>query len=332
MAAATPVDAGVPEIPKASIEGVNLEPAPALPKPPAFLGDAPESADNPTTPEKAALGYQLFFEKRLSKSGTMSCESCHHPDKAWTSGEQIDKKDNGTMNKRNAPTMLNVGYHQNGWYWDGRAPTMEKVSNAAWTGQLGAVPADVVAKLNAIAVYRAAFQRAFQQDASPDNVPKALAAFLRSLKGGDAPWDKYEQGDKKAVSSQAIRGHKVFEEAHCALCHVPPLYTDTQFHATGAGSGEDHGRMDATKDAKDDGKFKTPTLREVAKTGPYFHDGSAKDLATAVDFMLSGGKPGPNHDEKLKPAKVTPKDRDALVAFIESLSGTATYSSAPTLP
>ena len=341
VAAAPSVDAGLgvadqaraaAEAAKASIEGLMLPSAPDLPKTPAFLGDAQEPPENPTTKEKAALGYQLFFDKRLSKSGMTSCESCHHPDKAWTSGEALDKKDNGTMNKRNAPSMENLGYHQNGWYWDGRMPTLEKVSNAAWTGQLGATPAEVVARLNAIAIYRAEFQRAFKEDASPDNVPRALAAFLRSLKTGDAPWDKYEQGDKKAVSAQAIRGHKVFEDAHCALCHVPPLYTDTQFHAVGAGGAEDHGRMDATKDPKDDGKFKTPTLRDVARTAPYFHDGSAKDLATAVEFMLGGGKAVPNLDEKLKPAKVSAKGRDALVAYIESLTGTATYPSAPPLP
>lgn len=328
------IDAGVKavEVAKASIEGITLPAAPALPQAPAFLGEAQDPPENPTTAEKAALGHQLFFDKRMSKSGAMSCESCHHPDQAWTSGEPLDKKDNGSMNKRNAPSMENMGYHQNGWYWDGRMPTLEKVSNAAWTGQLGATPAEIAGRLNAVAVYRAEFQRAFHADASPENVPQALAAFLRALKTGNAPWDKHEQGDKKAVSKQVVRGQKVFETAHCALCHVPPLYTDSQFHAVGAGDPADHGRMDATKDPKDDGKFKTPTLRDVAKTGPYFHDGSGKDLASTVDFMLGGGKPGPNHDEKLKPAKVSAKDKAALLAFIESLGGTATYSEAPQLP
>ncbi len=311
---------------------VALPPAPALPEPPAFLGAAPDPADNPTTPEKAALGWQLFFDKRLSKSGAMSCESCHHPDKAWTSGEALDKKDNGTLNKRNAPTMENLGYHQNGFYWDGRMPTMEKVANAAWTGQLGATPAEIVAKLNAVALYRAAFQSAFHEDATADNVPRALAAFLRALKSGNAPWDKYEQGAQKAVSAEAVRGHQVFEDVHCALCHVPPLYTDTDFHATGAGAPGDHGRMDATKNPADDGKFKTPTLRDVEKTAPYFHDGSVKTLDEALDLMLAGGKAGPNHDEKLKPASVSAEDKAALKAFIVALTGTATYTSAPQLP
>jgi len=329
------IDAGVAavEAVKASIEGVTLPPAPPLPAAPAFLGPVEDPKENPTTPEKAALGWKLFFDKRMSKSGMMSCESCHHPDKGWTSGEPLDKKDNGKMNVRNAPTMENLGYHANGFYWDGRMAALEKVSNAAWTGQLAAEPAAIAGRLNGIARYRAEFRRAFNEDATAENVPKALAAFLRALKGGDAPWDKFEQGDQKAVSAEAKQGRKVFEEtAHCTLCHVPPLYTDADYHAVGAGASVDHGRMDATKDPKDEGKFKTPTLRDIARTAPYFHDGSVKTLDEAVDFILGGGKQVPNLDEKLKPVKLSAKDKAALKAFLESLSGTTTYAGAPDLP
>ena len=316
---------------RAAIDPVKLPPAPELPATPAFLGAVEDPKDNPTTKEKAALGHQLFFDKRLSKSGEMRCESCHHPEQAWTSGEALDKKDDGKLNKRNAPTMENLGYHQS-FYWDGRKPTLEAVSLAAWTGQLAADPKETAAKLNAVAVYRAAFQRAFNEDATPENVPKALSSFLRALKSGDAPWDKFEGGDKKAVSKEAKRGYALFLKSRCTLCHVPPLYTDSLFHNVGAGAGEDHGRMDATKDAKDDGKFKTPSLRDVAKTGPYFHDGSVKTLAEAIALMASGGKKNANLDEKLKSAKLAAKDQKAVRAFLETLSGTATYSTAPDLP
>ena len=339
---AGPADAGAPHAapPKASIEGVTLPDAPALPKAPAFLGEVTAPADNPTTAEKVALGNQLFFDKRISKSGTMSCESCHHPDQGWTSGEALDKKDDGKMNKRNAPSMLNIGYHQL-FYWDGRKPTVEAVVEAAWTGQLAASKQEVADRLNAIAGYRAAFQRAFKEDATPANVPQALAAFLRALRTGDAPWDKFEGGDQKAVSKEVRHGHDVFEKAHCALCHVPPLYTDSQFHNVGigftvgdggAGTFADHGRMDATKSPDDDGKFKTQPLREIARTGPYFHDGSAKTLEEAVDTMLGGGKPNPKRDEKLKPVKLSARDRKALLAFLGSLSGTSGFATAPELP
>ncbi|TMA20630.1 MAG: c-type cytochrome, partial [Deltaproteobacteria bacterium] len=297
-----------------------------------------ESNDNPTTPEKVALGYKLFYDKRLSRDGSMSCESCHHPDQAYTSGNAVDPKVGGAMNKRNAPAMANVAYHQNGFYWDGRTPTMEAVTAAAWKGQLGVEkPDEVVAKLNAITPYRAEFQRAFQSDATAKNVPLALAAFLRALKSGNAGWDKYEQGDQKAVSREARRGSQVFQNARCTLCHVPPLYTDSQFHNAGIGfdrpeDQRDHGRMDATKDKADDGKFLTPSLRDVAKTAPYFHDGSAKALSDAVDRMLAGGVKNPNLDEKLKRAKISPRDRRALLAYLESLTGQVTFPKAPDLP
>ena len=129
----------------------KLPAAPPIPETPPFLPAVEESNDNPTTPEKVALGYKLFYDKRLSRDGSMSCESCHHPDQAYTSGNAVDPKVGGAMNKRNAPAMANVAYHQNGFYWDGRTPTMEAVTAAAWKGQLGVEkPDEVVAKLNAI--------------------------------------------------------------------------------------------------------------------------------------------------------------------------------------
>jgi cytochrome c peroxidase len=314
----------------------KLPPAPPIPDTPVFLPAVEESKDNPTTPEKVWLGYQLFWDKRLSKDGSMSCESCHHPELAWTSGKPTDPKVGGGPNKRNAPTVENVAYFRS-LYWDGRAPTMEAVSAAAWKGQLGADPDQAAAKLNAIVGYRAQFQRAFQEDATAKNVPMALAAFLRALKTGNAPWDKFEQGEGDAVSMQVRRGYRVFQSARCTLCHVPPLYTDSDFHNVGVGfdkpeAERDHGRMDATKDPKDDGKFKTPTLRDISKTAPYFHDGSVATLSQAVDFMLKGGIKNPNRDEKLKPNKLSAKDRKALQAFLEALAGTATFTKGPELP
>ncbi len=314
----------------------KLPPAPPIPDTPIFLAAVEESRDNPTTPEKVWLGYQLFFDKRLSKDGSMSCESCHHPELAWTSGKAVDPKVGGALNKRNAPTMENVAYYRS-FYWDGRAPTMEAVSSAALKGQLGADPDETAARLNAVIGYRAQFQRAFKEDATGKNVPMALASFLRALKTGNAPWDRFEQGEGDAVSMEVRRGYRVFQNARCTLCHVPPLYTDSEFHNVGVGydkpeGDRDHGRMDATKDQKDDGKFKTPTLRDIAKTAPYFHDGGVASLSEAIDFMLRGGIKNPNRDEKLKPNRLSAKDRKALQAFLESLTGTPTFAKAPELP
>src|SRR5215470_14955786 len=149
----------VPSAPAAE-PSVQLPPAPPIPPTPPFLPTLEDPKENPTTPEKVALGYLLFFDKLLSKDRTMSCESCHHPELAWTEGKAVSPKVGGALNKRNAPTMLNIGYHTS-FYWDGRMPTLEAVSKAAWTGQLGADPASVATGLNTNATYRAYFMRAF---------------------------------------------------------------------------------------------------------------------------------------------------------------------------
>jgi len=332
VVAAADVDAGPKQEPLP-----ELAPAPDVPKAPEHLPAVEDSKDNPTTKEKAYLGYLLFFDKRLSKDDSMACSACHLPDKSFTDGRALSPKVGGAVNTRNAPTLLNVA---NGltFYWDGRMPTLEKVCGAAWKGQLGAddqgKPA-VVAKLNKIPKYRAQFQRAFKADATGENVEQALAAFLRGLKSGNAPWDKFEAGDKKAASKDAQKGFELFKKNGCTLCHVPPLYTDEMFHNVGAGAEPkpgaepDHGQKVATKDDKDEGKFKTPSLRDITDTGPYFHDGSVATLDEAVDFMANGGKKNPNLDQNLKPHKLKPAEKKAVTAFLESLQGEHTYTAAP---
>jgi cytochrome c peroxidase len=336
-AATEPPDAGPPPKP-AEPPLAEIPPAPALPAMPAGLSPAEDSTENPSTPEKVALGHALFFDKRLSKDDSMQCESCHHPEKAWTSGNALDAKVGGAMNKRNAPTVVNLAYHTT-FYWDGRKPTLEAVSDAAWGGQLGAEKdkAAIAAKLNAVPVYKAMFRRAFKEDATEKNIPMALASFLRALKEGNSAFDKHEAGDAKAASKDAVAGFEVFKKAGCTLCHVPPLYSDFQFHNVGIGSDapedkRDHGRKDATKDDKDEGKFKTPSLRDIAGSAPYFHDGSGKTLDETIAAMVAGGKKNPNLDEKLKPAKLSKKEVGQLKAFLESLSGEDTFDKAPELP
>ncbi len=280
----------------------------------------------------------LIFDKRLSKDRNLSCESCHHVEKGYTSGNGLDAKVGGALNKRHAPAVTNLAWHLNGYYWDARAPTLEAVSLAAWRGQLGAEPAEVAKKLNAIPAYKAHFQRAFGSDATPENITQALAAFFLALQSGNSPWDRFEAGQQDAVSKEAQEGFEVFKKAGCALCHAPPLYTDWDFHNVGIGwdpkekKFADEGRKDATKDEKDIGKFKTPSLRDVAKTAPYFHDGSVATLEEAIELMASGGKKNPHLDPKLKPAKLTKKQKAALKAFLESLSGEVTFTAAPQLP
>jgi cytochrome c peroxidase len=243
------------------------------------------------------------------------------------------------MNKRNSPTVVNLAYHAS-FYWDGRMPTLEAVCNAAWKGQLGADPAAIAAKLNANPTYQALFHRAFKEDATTDNIPKAFASFLRVLKAGNAAFDKAEAGDKKAMSADAQKGWELFKKSGCIACHVPPLFTDFDFHAVGVGydkpeAERDPGRKDATKADADFGKFKTPTLRNVALSGPYFHDGSRKTLDEAIDYMAEGFTKvkGPKLDERLKATKLSKKDKAAIKAFLEALASETTFGAAkPELP
>ncbi|MBL8918957.1 MAG: c-type cytochrome [Myxococcaceae bacterium] len=315
-----------PPPPEPKVELPPVKPLPALP---AGMAEPKAPEDNPVTAEKAELGWYLFFEPRLSKDGSMACAQCHHTDKAYTSGQAVDAKVGGAMNKRNAPTMVGLGFHTS-WYWDGRMATLEAVSNAAWKGQLGADPATVAAALNGLPVYKAMFQRAFGEPATADNVPKALATFFRTLSTGNSAFDKDAAGDKAALSKDAKAGRELFSKAGCVSCHVPPLFSDFAFH--GLGIGDDAGRMDATKDEKDKGRFKTPTLRNVALTAPYFHDGSVKTLDEAITLMAKGGNTVATPDPQLKPVKWSAKQVAQVKAFLEALSGELTYPDAPKLP
>jgi cytochrome c peroxidase len=340
--AASGPSASAPAAPSASASAaapeVKLPPPPAVaPAPLGLPAEQETPADNPMTPEKVWLGEQLFFDKRLSKDGAFSCETCHLHDKGWTDGLAFSKKADGGMNVRNTPSLYNVGYLKS-WYWEGRAPTLEKQVTAAWKGQMGTEDQAIIAKkLAEIPVYKAGFERAFHAAPSPENVAQALASFVRTLRSGDSAWDKHEKGDKDAVNEEVLAGQALFTgKAKCALCHAPPTYFDTLYHNVGVGYGadgaaQDVGRFKITSDVKDTGAFKTPGLRSVSKTGPYFHDGSVATLEEAVKFMIAGGKKTPNLDPKLTPVKLTDKELGQLVAFIKSLDSTEPFEN-PKLP
>jgi cytochrome c peroxidase len=297
-------------------------------------------ADNPITPEKVALGKQLFFDTRLSKTGKMSCDTCHIPEKGWTSGKALTAKFDGSMNTRASQTLYNVGYYRE-WYWDGRGTTLEAVALAAWQKQMGADPDQIATKLNGIAGYKDAFQKAMGGPATGDSISKALATFMRTIKSDHSPWDRYEEGDKTAVSEDAVKGFDVFShqnKANCTLCHLPPLYTDTLFHNVGIGTDKpnpDQGRgkiVQGDKAADMMGAFKTPTLRSVSESAPYFHDGSVPTLEKAALKMLGGGIDNPNLDPKLKKRNISPKEFDQLIAFIKSLTPEQKPFERPKLP
>lgn len=324
----------------ATAEAKPLPPMPhaaPLPSTPQPLPELKLPTDNALSAEKVALGKQLFFDKRLSKDGSASCETCHLPEKGWTDGKPVSTKVDGKANSRHSPTLINVGYNDL-WYWDGRAETLEKQVEAAWKSQMGADPAAVAAAVGKIPGYTVQFKTIFNQDATPANVVQALASFVRTLRSGDAPWDRYEKGDKTAVGEDAKRGFQLFRnKAGCAACHAPPIYSDNAFHDVGIGFDKpepDPGRGKISKNDKENGAFKTPTLRSVTLHAPYFHDGRAATLEEAVDYMLSGGikDKNPNLDSRLKPVKLSAKERGDLLAFVKALEAPPAAFERPTLP
>jgi cytochrome c peroxidase len=336
VSSAGPAGAAASSASATAAEEVKLPPAPPVPETPLGLNALPEVAANPTTPEKVWLGSLLFFDKRLSKDGKYACESCHFQDKGWTDAQQFSTKDDGKANTRNTPSLYNVAY-QSTWYWDGRSPTLEAQIAAAWKGQMSADPPNTAQAIGQVPLYKAAFQKVFGAPPTADNIPQALAAFVRTLRSGNAAWDKYEKGDKTAVSADAISGQALFTgKARCAQCHAPPLYYDTLFHNVGVGYGADGGPADVgrnkvTSDPKDMGAFKTPGLRTVTKTGPYFHDGSVAKLEDVVKLMGTGVK-NPNLDAKLAtPVKLTDKEVGQIVEFLKTLESNEKFEK-PAVP
>lgn len=315
--------------------------APAF-TPPNGLHDNPIEvpADNPLTAGKVALGKQLFFDKRLSKTKAMSCETCHVPEKGWTDGLALSPKFDGSPNVRHSPTLYGAAYYPD-LYWDGRAKGLEAQILAAWKAQMGADPDAIAKELEAIPGYQAAFSKELGGAPTGDRVVKALASFVRTIHAGDTPYDR----NPKRYEA----GFKVLSEvANCTLCHLPPVYSDTLFHNVGVGAGAekpDQGRGKILADAaakagreptgseqKMGGAFKTPTLRGLGLTAPYFHDGNAATLEAAVDFMLGGGRPNPNLDKVLQPKTLTAQQRKDLLAFLRALTPESKPYPRPALP
>jgi cytochrome c peroxidase len=305
-------------------------------------------ADNPMTPGKIKLGEQLFFDARLSKTKKMACLTCHLPEKGWTDGLPLSPKFDGSLNTRHTPTLMGAGYYPD-LYWDGRAKGLEAQILAAWKSQMGAVPDEIAAELAAIPKYKAQFEKEMGGAPSGDLIVKALATFVRTLHAGDTAYDKLAGNPKKFEDSDIGKGFKVFTEvANCSLCHAPPVFTDFAFHNVGIGFDTvtpDNGRgkflTDAAAKTKAPvpaeaaqmmGAFKTPSLRGIALTAPYFHDGRAKSLEEAVDLMLAGGVKNEKLDEKLKPVTLLPEQRKHLLAFLKALSPPVQKYKKPKLP
>jgi cytochrome c peroxidase len=302
------------------------------PRVPLGLAPIVWPADNPYTKEKAELGRLLYFDPRLSADGTVSCATCHDPKHAFTDGQPFSTGIRGQKGTRNAPTVINRAYSL-AQFWDGRAPSLEAqaVGPMANPLEMGNTHTAVVATLKGIPGYRALFRKAFGvEEFSIEHVAKAIATFERTVLSGNAPYDRYKAGDKTALTEAQVRGMRVyFDKAKCDQCHEGVNFTTNMYANLGVGMNQpnpDPGRFAVTRNPRDWGAFKTPTLREIALTAPYMHDGSLKTLEEVVDFYDKGGEPNKNLDERMKPLKLSAQEKADLVAFLKALSGSGWQS------
>jgi len=315
----------IKETPPVTVDAASLKYFKALP---AVM----ESPDNPLSPEKIDLGRMLYYEKRLSLAGDVACNTCHLLDKFGVDGEPTSTGHKGQKGNRNAPTVYNAAGHFV-QFWDGRAKDVEAQAKGPILNPVEmAMPSEkkVVATLKAIPVYVKAFKAAFPRDKEPinyDNMAKAIGAFERRLVT-PARWDKFLSGDQAAMTEVEKQGFNKFMETGCQTCHAGAFVGGAMFQKLGAvtpwPSTSDLGRQAVTKQDADRMMFKVPSLRNIDKTGPYYHDGSVATLEDAVkkmaDFQL--GK------------KLADPDVQAIVAWLKTLTGEvpADYIKPPELP
>jgi cytochrome c peroxidase len=290
----------------------------------------PVPADNPMSPEKIELGRLLIFDPRLSADGTIACTNCHAPSGAGTDNLPTSMGIRGQRGDRSAPTWVNSAYVAP-LFWDGRAPSLEEQAKGPQTNpiEMGNPDLESVAKrIGAIAGYRERFQKAFgSEQVTPDRIAKAIAAYERTLLSGDSPFDRFSAGDKGALTAEQQKGLELFRgKARCVICHAGPNFANNLFHNIGVGTQKpeaevDAGRMKVTGDPKQWAAFKTPTLRNIARTAPYMHDGSEPTLEAVVEYYDRGGAPNKNLDPLIQPLGLTPAEKRALVAFLKALDG-----------
>jgi len=277
------------------------------------------------------LGRLLFFDSRLSTDESISCASCHNPEQAFVDNEVTSRGIGGKKGTRNTPTVINAAL-QPYQFWDGRASSLEDQALFPLENpvEMGASISRIVDRLNQLPHYRDAFRRVFGAPVTRENLAQALASFERTVLAGDSAYDQYAAGNPTALSPKAVEGMKLFKgKAHCRLCHQGDTFSDGLFHNLGVGwngSGfADEGRKALTGIVKDRGAFKTPTLRQVAQTAPYMHDGSLPSLEAVVDFYDRGGNSNPHLDPLMQPLRLTRQEKEALVEFMRSLSGTVSF-------
>jgi cytochrome c peroxidase len=263
----------------------------------------PAPEDNPLTRELITLGRRLFSDKRLSRDESISCKSCHDPQQGYTDGRAVSLGVFDRQGTRNVPAIINRGYGR-AFFWDGHIQTLEQqvlqpIQN----------PQEMDLTLN---------EASARVNLDAETISRALASYVRSILSGDSPYDRFVNGDRTALTVLEQAGLQIFRgKGNCTACHVGPNFSDEKLHNTGV----------AWRDGKladigaGQGNFKTPTLREVARTAPYMHDGSLKTLEDVVEFYDRGGNANPGLDLELRPLHLTVEEKPALIAFLRSLAG-----------
>jgi len=300
------------------------------------LGKVPIPADNPQSDAKIELGHQLFFDKRLSVDHSRSCYFCHQNEDGNGGHDPIAIGANDKKLTRQSPVIWNVGYLSK-LYWDGRSDSLEAQATAALEGgNMGLGKDKLSEKAQEIAKipgYKRQFETAFPgQGATAKTLVQAISAYERTLVCNDTAYDKYAKGDKTALNETQKHGLEVFTgKAYCIMCHTPPYFSLAYLSAASAffdigigteGKDEkdvDVGRMSVTQKDSDWSAFKPPSLRNVSKSAPYFHDGSRATLEDAVHFMAGGGAKNKNLTPILADRKLTDDEVKSIVSFLGAL-------------
>ena len=322
---------------------------PVRPLPAAPLGSPVDLAQVPfrVTPEKVRLGRWLFYDTRLSDDGQVSCGTCHQPRFGFSEDESVSTGVRGLKGNRRAPPILNSAFTVYPvYFWDGRASTLVAQAKGPMENpvEMGMTHDRIVLTVRGIASYRRYFRQAFGDDRIDiDRVAEAIAAYEATRLSGNSPFDRFDDGDPAALDARQRLGHLLFfNRAGCNQCHLGPNFTDARFHNLGVGWREpaagadprtgfaDPGRFAVTGAERDRGAFKTPTLREVARRPPYMHDGSVPTLREVIRLYDRGGIRNPWLASEMKPLRLSPEEIDALVAFLEALSGEGFHDVPPT--
>lgn len=263
----------------------------------------PVPEENPLTIEKVELGRRLFNDRRLSRDGSIACASCHEPERAFSDGRTIAIGVFGRTGRRNAPAIINRGYGR-AFFWDARVQTLEEqvLKPIEDRNEMNLPIEDATARVGL----------------SPADLSRALASYVRAILSGDSPFDRFVNGDRNAFTLEQQAGLQIFRgKGNCTACHVGPNFSDERLHNTGV-AWRDGVLSDP---GGGDGAFKTPTLREIARTAPYMHDGSISALDDVVAYYDRGANANPYLDSQIRPLGLTEAEKKALVAFLGTLSG-----------